>query len=189
MELTRRRLLAFGLGGTAALACGGALSWFTLGYAVGPGDAPIGLSRKELAIVRAIVEALLPADGDLPDGLSLGVHQRIDEEVWSAGDVLRGDLKSAIVALEHLPPLFGWPHRLTRLAPADRLAFLERALRASPTPVVQAATALKQMCALFYWGRPETWGAIGYDGPWVPQRLPPSSVRYAELLQSARGTA
>jgi hypothetical protein len=180
-------MLALGGGGAALLGCGGALSWLTVGYALPPGDAPIGLSVKELAIVRAIVEAVLPEDGDLPSGLSLGVHQRIDEEVWSAPDDVRADLSAAIQLLEVLPPLYGFPGRLSRLRPDQRVAYLEALLRAGPTPIVQAVTALKQMCHLFAYVHDRTWAAIGYDGPWVSiPRPPPSSVRYAELLTAAR---
>lgn len=184
---TRRRMLTFGVGGAALLACGGGLSWLTLGYRLAPGDAAIGLSVKELAIVRAIVEALLPADGDLPSGITLGVHQRIDEEVWSAPDAVRADLSAAIQLLEVLPPVFGHAGRLTRLRPEQRAAALAAMMTQGPTPVVQAATALKQMCHLFAYVHEATWPAIGYDGPWVAvARPPPSSVRYAELL-AARG--
>jgi hypothetical protein len=187
--VTRRRLLTFGLGGAVLLACGGGLGWVTAGYRVDPGDVPIGLSIKELAVVRAIVEALLPADGDLPGGLALGVHQRIDEEVWAAPDPVRSDLKSAIVLIEHLPPLLGFPGRFSRLAPDEREACLRAMLLAGPTPVVQAAVALKQMCSLFYYSRAETWGALGYDGPWVPEKPPESAVRYRERVQAARESA
>jgi hypothetical protein len=186
MQLTRRMAL-FGLGGTAALACGGGMSWFRLGYSLPAGDVPIGLDTKQLCIVRAIVEALLPADGDLPDGLSLGVHQRIDEEVWAAAPATGDDLRAAISLLEHLPPMYGFYGRLTRLSPSERLACFEQLLLAGPGPVVQSAVALKQMCSLFYWSHPQTWPVIGYDGPWIATPVPPaSSVRYAELLTKAR---
>jgi hypothetical protein len=185
--LSRRRLLAFGAGGAALLGCGGALSWLTVGYSLPPGDVAVGLSVKELAIVRAIVEALLPEDGDLPSGLSLGVHQRVDEEVWSAPDDVRSDLRAAIQLLEVLPPLYGFPGRLTRLRPDQRLACLQALRTAGWTPIVQAVTALQQMCHLFAYVQPGSWPAIGYDGPWVGvERPPPSSVRYAEVLAAAR---
>lgn len=188
MELTRRYAL-FGLAGAALLACGGGLSWIKLGYGLEPGDVPIGLSLKELAIVRAIVEALLPADGDLPSGISLGVHQRIDEEIWSASPAIAADLRSALGLIEHLPPIYGYLGRFTRLSLEERLAFFDEMLAAGPTPVVQAAVALKQLCSFFYWGHEATWPAIGYDGPWMrTPRPPPSSLRYAELLAAARAT-
>lgn len=186
MSVTRRRLLSFGLGGAAMLAAGGVWSWFRGGYSVPPGDVPVALTVKELAIVRAIVEALHPADGDLPSGLSIGVHLRIDEEVWSANDHARADLKAAIGVLEHVPLLFGWGGRLTHLPPADRVAFLVEVMATGPGPIGRAATAIKQLCSLFYYSHPATWAAIGYDGPWVPESPPDSSVRYAEHARAAR---
>lgn len=185
MELSRRVAL-FGLGGAALLTCGGGLSWVSLGYGLPQGARPIGLTLKQLCIVVAIVEALLPADGDLPSGTSLGVHQRIDEEVWSASAGLADDLRSAIGIIEHLPPLYGFYGRFTRLSVEDRLACFDMLLRAGPTPIVQSAVALKQLCSFFYWSHETTWQAISYDGPWVKRAVPPaSSLRYAELLAQA----
>jgi hypothetical protein len=186
---SRRWVLASGLGGAALLACGGVVGTLSTGYALAPGDAAIGLTAQQLAVVRAIVEALLPRDGDLPDGISLGVHQRIDQEVWAAPEAIGDDLRSAISVLEYAPLVYRFGGRLTRLDPPTRLAALGHLRERGPTPLVQAVVALKQMCALFYWSRPEVWPAIGYDGPWVPEKPPASAVRYEELLKAARGAA
>ena len=126
---------------------------------------------------------MLPAEGEFPSGLQLRVHQRIDEEAWSAPDAVRSDLKAAIQLLEHLPPVFGFAGRLSMLAPDARVACLEAYSRSSLTPLVQASIALKQMAHLFYFANDETWGAIGFDGPWVKTPKPPaSSLAYRELL-------
>lgn len=182
-----RRVALFGIGGAVLLTCGGGLARISTGYTLAPGDAAIGLTVKELAIVRAIVETLCPADGDLPSGIEIGVHQRIDEEVWASSKAMAADLRSAISWMEHLPLVHGWGGRFTHLSPADREACFRDLLLAGPGPIVQAATGLKQLCLLFYYARPETWPAIGYDGPWVATPKPPaSSLRYAELLQETR---
>lgn len=189
MATFSRRAALFGVGGAAVLGCGGLLSWVRLGYAVPPGDVPIGLTTKQLAIVRAIVDTLLPADGDLPSGIALGVHQRIDEEVWAASDPIRDDLRAAITVVEHLPPAYGFWGRFTRLDPAAREAYYRALLQGRPGPIVAAAVALKQMCGLYYYAHPSTWPAIGYDGPWVPVAAPPPSAeRYRELLAAAAST-
>lgn len=189
METFTRRRVAFGLGGALVLACGGGLARLGSGYALGEGDVPIGLTRKQLAIVRAVVDTLLPADGDLPAGTAVGVHQRIDEEVWAADDGLRSDLRAAITLVEHVPPVFGFLGRFTTLDPEERLRCFTALLRARPGPLVAAAVALRQMCTLFYYCAPETWPAIGYDGPWVATPRPPdSALRYRELLAVARAT-
>ncbi len=185
--LTRRTAL-FGLGGALVLACGGALGRLATGYSLPPGDAPIGLSEKELAIVRAIVEALCPAEPDLPGGLELGVHQRIDEEVWSMAPDLADDVRSAVNVIEMLPLVAGFGGRFTHLPVERRLEAFSWMLASGPRAVGQAASALKQMCSLFLYTREETWAAIGYDGPWIATaRPPPSSVAYAALLAERRG--
>ena len=179
-----RRVALFGIGGAVLLTCGGGLARLSSGYTLAPGDRAIGLDEKELAIVRAIVETLCPADGDLPSGIALGVHQRIDEEVWASAPAMAADLRSAITWIEHLPLVRGFGGRFTRLSPADREACFRALLLAGPGPIVQAAAGLKQLCFLFYYARPETWPAIGYEGPRVATPKPPeSSLRYAELLR------
>ena len=182
-----RRTVLFGLGGALVLACGGGLARVRTGYRLAPGDAAIGLTVKQLAVVRAVVETLLPADGDLPAGLALGVHQRIDEEVWAMSDELRSDVRSALEVVEILPLVWGFGGRFSRLALEDREVAFRRMATGTIGPVVQAASALKQMCALFYYASDATWAAVGYDGPFVQTpRPPPSSVAYAALLQAAR---
>jgi hypothetical protein len=184
--LSRRRMLLTAAAGISATAVVGGGAWVSVGYVLRPGEAAIGLSVKQLVVARAIVEALVPADGDLPGGVELGVHQRIDEEVWSASDVLAADLRAAIELLEHLPVLYGFAGRLSSLAVDQRIACLEAYLRSSATPIVQAAQALKQLCMVFYFTRSGTWQAIGYDGPWVKEPVPPaSSLHYAALLGRA----
>lgn len=187
LRTTRRRVLAFGVGGAAALLGGASLSWLTRGYFVTPGDIPIALSIKELFVVRALVDACHPGESDLPGGLSLGVHQRIDEEIWSQSEAMRSDLKASIQLLEHAPPLFGFAGRFSALAPAQRQGTLERIAKDGPQVLVQAITGLRQLAAIFYYGHEKTWSALGYDGPWQKKPQPPSSSqRYAQLLAQRR---
>jgi len=184
LKMTRRRLLAAGLGGGSLLLVGSGLRWFTSGYQLQAGEVALGLSVKELCVVRALVEVFFPASGALPSGVALGVHQRIDEEVWAQPQPLREDLQAAIQLLEHGPLLVGFPGRLSSLDGPEREKAFERMLASDQDVVVQAAVALKQMAHLFYYGHPDTWKAIGYDGPWVPQPLPSeSSARYQSLAR------
>ena len=188
LKMTRRRLLAAGLGGGALLLVGSGLRWFTSGYQLLPGEACVGLSVKELCVVRSLVEMFFPASGTLPSGVALGVHQRIDEEVWSQPQAMREDLQAAIQLLEHAPPLLGFAGRMSSLGVPEREKAFQRMLASDQDVVVQAAVALKQMAHLFYYGHPDTWKAIGYDGPLVPRPLPPeSSARYQSLVTAAAG--
>ncbi|HEY1098418.1 MAG TPA: hypothetical protein VGF99_05805 [Myxococcota bacterium] len=173
MNTTRRRLLAFGVGGTALLVGGGALSFFALGY--DDRQRRAALSKKEAVVVRAIVEALYPAAGVFPAGVDVGVVERIDEELFAQPAHVCSDLKAGIQLLEHAPPLLGRMARLSSLAVDERAAMFELLLQRGPQVVVQAAAALKQLSSLAYYGDQRVWGALGYDGPWQQTPLPPSS--------------
>ncbi|MBI2795284.1 MAG: gluconate 2-dehydrogenase subunit 3 family protein [Gemmatimonadetes bacterium] len=183
----RRRLLKLGLGGALAVAAGGtALRWLAGGYGsqLAPGDTPIALSPKEFAVVKAFVDALIPASGAFPSGVALGVHQRIDEEMWSAAAPMRGDMKNGLQLLEHATLLDGFGSRFTALGAEARLAYIEALLRARPGALQQVAFALKEMAYLFYYARTETWKGIGYDGPFVAIPKPPDSrAAYQALVR------
>lgn len=191
--LPRRRLLKLGIGGAVLLTASGfALRWFSAGYdrQLTQGEVPIALSGKELAIVKAYVAALLPADDALPSGVALGIHQRIDEELWAASSAVRNDAKAGLQLFEHAPLLNGFGARFTALEPDAQRAYVGRALVGTNDALRQIASALKQLSHLLYYARPEVWKAIGYDGPWVPTAVPPDShIAYQDLLKRKRSAA
>ena len=183
---SRRALLKIGGAAGVLLALGGgALAWLGAGYdgLLGPDDVAIAMSKKELAVVRALCDALLPASGEFPSGLAVGVPQRIDEELWAMPARLREQLRDGIQLLEHVPPLYGKAHRFTALGAADRLLVFESMLKSSRPTLRQIAIALKQLCHLYYYAHPAVWPAIRYDGPFIQTPRPPDShVAYAQLL-------
>lgn len=189
--MNRRRFLRLGIGGAVVLvAGGGVLRWVAMGYAeqLGPGEIPVALSIKELAIVKAFVATLLPEVDGFPSGLALGVHQRIDEEVWSASDGTRRDVKNGLQLFEHATLLHGHRARFTSLDLAAREAYVRALLAGEPGALQQVAFGLKEMAYLFYYCRPETWTRIGYEGPFVAEAKPPEShVGYQALLAKRRG--
>lgn len=186
----RRAFLKLGVGTTALLAVGGGVaSWVGSGYGalLGPGDVPVALSVKELAVVRALVDALFPEEGAFPSGLSIGLPQRIDEELWAAPERTRGPLKDGIQLLEHVPPLYGHMHRFTALDRARRVAVFEAVLGSGRSTLRQIGVALKQLTHLYYFAHPAVWKAIGYDGPFIEKPVPPDSrVAYERLLSARR---
>lgn len=164
------------------------LGWrfFELGYGrfIAAGEAPIALSVKEFAVVKALVRALLPAADGFPSGESLGVAQRIDEEVWAAAPETRRDLKAGLQLLEHATALQGFSSRFTRLDEAAQRAYLEKLLAGSNNTLCLVALAFKEMAHLFYYGHESVWKQIGYDGPLVKTAVPPdSSIAYQSLLR------
>lgn len=184
--LSRRRLLQLGAGGAALAALLGTLR--LLGdQRLPPGEHALGLSPEGFLIGMALVEALFPEEQGFPSGLALGVHRRLDEEVWASPALVREEIESALTLVEHAPPLVGAWSRLSRLQPAERLRVFDALLRDRRRLVVSAAMSLKQMLHVIYYAHPSTWSGAGYAGPFVQTPRPPaSSLRYAELLEAAR---
>jgi hypothetical protein len=184
-SLPRRRFLRLGVVSGALFAAGGAgLAWWSLGYRamLGPEDRPIATTAKEFAIVKALVRALLPADGDLPSGESLALAQRVDEELWAADPGAREEIAWGLQLLEHLPRAYGLRGRLTELSPEEARDYLQRVLIGPHEALRQVAIALRQLLHLLYYASPSTWPAIGYGGPFVAEAVPPETrVRYRGL--------
>lgn len=183
--ISRRRLLQVGTMGALALGVAGSLSWMGR-YPLLPGEAALGLSEKGLCVARAITEAILPEEDGFPSGLSLGVHQRLDEEAWAASPQIRANIDGALSLLEHAPLLYGHLTRLSRLPVDERLSVFIELCRDRRRLVLAAATTTKQMLHLFYYAHPATWEGTGYAGPYAPEPRPPaSSLRYQELLRAS----
>ena len=191
--LKRRRFLKLGVGAALLLAVGGgAFKWLGSGYGsfVTGDEHPIALTTKEFAVVKSVVRALLPAEGGLPSGESLGIAQRIDEELWAASADTRSDLKAGLQVLEHATIMNGYASRFTALEPEKQREYLSKLLNGSNDTLGQIAGGLRQIVHIFYYARPETWKAIGYDGPLVPKAVPPDShVAYAKLLGKSGGAS
>ena len=183
-------MLKLSVAGGAVLAVGGgALAFLSWGYEekLGAYDRPIALSAKELAVARALVEALLPGGGGLPRGLDLGITQRVDEEVWAAEPAVAAQLKQALQLLEHLPLAFGRVSRFTSLSRREREDVFAEMLRSDRDTVRQVAITFRQMLHLLYYGDRLTWSAMRYDGPLgIPARPPVSHTAYARLLARTR---
>lgn len=184
MSLPRRRFLKLGIVSGALFAGGGiGLAWFRAGYALQPGERPIALTTKEFVVVRAVVRALFPADGDLPSGESLGLVQRVDEEVWAADPDVARDLAWGLQLLEHAPRFYGMRGRLTGMSSEDARAYLEKVLLGPRESLRQVAIAIRQLVTLLYYANAATWRAIGYDGPLVSQAVPPDThVKYLSIV-------
>ena len=178
---TRRTLLLGGFGAGVFVAAASGWAWLSVGYSLPPDTIAVALSEKELAVVAALTEALVPGEDGMPNGLALGVPQRVDEEVWAAPPAIQSDLKAALLLLEHAPPLIGFASRFTHLDVEARRACLRAMLGSDKAVLVEAAAALKQMIHLFTYARDEAWPAIGYEGPRVDRVPPESALAYAAL--------
>lgn len=178
----RRDFLRLSAGASlvAAVGCGIAAR---LDRGAPPGLLPVGpaaLDRRRFYVLAALTEAMYPERDGAPAGLAVGVPQRIDRELRFMAPPQRAQLELALDVLEYGGIGAGWWGRFSRLAPERRLAGLEAMLSSRWITYRQVATALTQLVKGMYYADPATWAAIGYDGPWMPPKLPESIAAYPD---------
>ena len=188
MTVNRRNVLLGVLGATtfAAAVAGGAKVWLDAGYPDPGANPPLALSPKEWAVVKALVEAVLPGDEKLPPGQELGIHRRIDLEAWAMGPTLRAELQAVLQVLEHAPLLLGRPNRFSALVAPLRVELMADILDHGPDLAVDAVITCTRMVHLIAYGNPELWLFIGYDGPKLDLSKPdPGELAYKALRKGA----
>ncbi len=116
-------LLPLALVGLGALLARGVL----LGYPAQP-VVTRNLSRKEQAILAAAADALFPPGGPIPlSGTEAGAIPYLDAYVGRVDRSQRALMRLLFQAIEHGPWALGPRHvRFTRLAAAERIAFLRK---------------------------------------------------------------
>lgn len=141
---------------------------------------PVALDPRRFHVLAALVEALYPGGEDMPAGLAVGVPQRIDRELYFMAPATRAQLEQALDILEYGGILAGWFGRFSRLDLERRLAAVTAMLDHRWIVYRQVATALTQLVKGMYYAAPESWAAIGYDGPWMPANVPESIAAYPD---------
>ncbi len=175
-EISRRVFLKRSLQATASLALAPVAGGLA---ACGPGESAAEgratFSPLEFRVLEAVTEAFFPA---LSDGgplgtsaLEVGLAARIDRELDGQDpDVISG-FRAALWLLEYAGgPLAGRLGRFSRLAPADRSHVLARLPHRFALPR-EIYAGLKSVCVFYFYSLDESWGATGYDGPWVEREL------------------
>ena len=155
MSLTRRHLI----GGGVLLASGWAVA-LAVGHRPLPGPDPDSpyLGPGPRRTLEAALAPLLPPAADVVE-----VAAGVDAHLARTDPVLAGQLAVALRVLEHGSGLV----RFSRTDLESRRRILE-AWRRSPWSVRrQIADAIRRLALFSWYSRPETWAAIGYDGPWV----------------------
>lgn len=173
---SRRRLLQVSGVGGLALAGGSALLMWGGGEhyrrLLPAGVTPVVLSEKELAVLFALVDRLLPASPGFVGAREARVAERLDRELSFHPRTMQRDVKAAVMLVEHGGLLHLGGTRFTRLAPADQDLRLEEMTHGRDLER-QALGALRVMAMFFYYCDERTWGAIHYDGPLVRIPSPP----------------
>lgn len=163
VDLTRRRLLATGLGGVLVLAFGAVLPTGCARYALTSRELRF-LTRKEYAIVSQAAVRIL----GLPDETRETIGYFIDDLLADLPGTSQGQARLMLRVVEHGTHLFDLKvKRFTRLSPEEQDAYLEGWMRSTLGARRVIFRALKTLAAFGYYGQDEAWEAIGYDGPWL----------------------
>jgi len=149
-------------------------------------EIPVALDDMEMAILAALVDVVTPAANPFPSGRSIGLVQRIDQEIQFADPGDQKKLRLGLMYLEFAPPLLGFAHRFTQMSPTVQAELVDQGLRSGPGIYAQVLSAFKQVLHLYYYSHPSVWTAIGYPGPLMPQKEADSSLGYRELVRSRR---
>lgn len=161
--LWSRRRLMIGAALTGAAALGGVWGLRSSGYSLPAelaGELRV-LSPAQFVVVNAVGRRILaPVDHDVGrfvDGYLTGMN-RADQR----------DVLLLIGFVEQLAPLLeGYARRFTALKAAEQDEVLA-ALESNPSAQLRAGfQALKSLALMDYYRRPESWAALGYDGPVV----------------------
>lgn len=170
--LSRRRFLKTALAVSAAgvAVLGGTLAWLSRSPTDGQ-PRPEGitaLTDSEYHLFAAVCAACLPAEGNaggLVPWTGLPVMRNLDRLVAGVPPEARGDVSKALFLLDHAAIVSGWHgRRLVDLPVAEARAYLQA--WSDGGPAQRAVTNLvRRLAYVAYWEVPDTWGAIGYDGP------------------------
>lgn len=164
-EIERRSVLRGSASAVLLLWIGALLPSGCRGYP----SPPVSLhffSDEEYAIFQAVARAILGLQDDDVD-----VAVEVDALASRMGGNVRRDIRWMLRIFEHGTHLFDLKgKRFSRLARADQEQYLRGWMTSSLGARRMVFRALKLLSVLGYYGRSETWTAIGYDGPWLGRR-------------------
>lgn len=156
MAISRRTFLGLGALG-AALATVGGVGWRWLRERSVP-----QLQPQQERLLRACVDALVPADEHGPGALDLGIDQEL---IVSA----RTDARLRRIILRGAETLEPGGAAFADLAPEEQI---RRLRRAEAAPVGSAPRRLfdhlRATTFERFYARPESWASLGYPGPPQP---------------------
>jgi len=167
------------LSGAATLALAGG-SWLTMRGSsqhyrrLLGGASPVVLSAKELAVLMALADRLLPEEPGWLTAREARVAERIDRELSFHTRKFQADVQAALLLVEHGGLAHGRLTRFTRLTGAEQDQALQRMATGADLER-QAVSGLKVMASFFYYCDERTWPKVGYQGPLVQTASPPEA--------------
>lgn len=120
------------------------------------------------AIISAFAHRILPPGGAFPEGaLSIDVVQYFDAVIAEEPYEIQQDIKRALILLEFGPYLQLKFRRFTRMAPAQKDAYLKTWEQSDTTLQRGIFSVFKKICCLGFFSSEKIFSRIGYDGPWT----------------------
>lgn len=135
---------------------------------------PVRLTVKELAVLTALCDRLVPATAGFPTAAALGIARRIDRELAFLRDKLTDDVRGALFLFEHGGLLHGSPSRFCALDEAGRDQRLAQMWAGSDLER-SCVAGMRILALFFYYADDRVWPHIGYAGPLVGHRSPPAA--------------
>jgi hypothetical protein len=169
-ELTRRALLGRSLAALGAVAALPGVAPACARSAPAPAGLRV-LAPGEWQVLDALADTVIPRGGPFPLGAAdVGLAARIDALLAAQPAQLAGGVRGALLLLEYGAPLL-----TGRLARFSALGAEERAAVFGALPgrfglARRVYAGLRGLCLFAFYALPESWPAIGYDGPWVAGR-------------------
>jgi hypothetical protein len=130
------------------------------------------LSVKELAVLTAVVDRMLPPRPPFPTARELALARRIDKELGFHGEKLQSDMKSALFVLEHDGLVHASASRFCALSPDEQDERLASMAQGNDIER-QVVNGIRILALFFYYADERTWPHIHYAGPLVAERKPP----------------
>jgi len=138
----------------------------------------VALSKRQLATLRQVAEALLPAGGPLaPDAADADVAGRLASFVAGLRAWQAGAIGAMLVAWELSPLFSSYRRSFGRLSPPERQAYLKACLGSRWGPRRALALWLKSLCLMAYCSHPRVEEAIGFTGSCLGEGPPRDGPR------------
>lgn len=178
----RRGFLTGSASGLLLLAVGSLLPIGCRGYP----EPPVALhffNAEEYAIFQGVARAILGLEEADTD-----VAAEVDRLVSHMSTAIKRDIRWMLRIFEHGTHIFDLQGlRFSSLSRKDQEQYLRGWMESSMGARRMVFRALKLLAALGYYGRADTWAAIGYDGPWLGRRAEERRFSYEKPLPLSSG--
>jgi hypothetical protein len=121
------------------------------------------ISPREASIFACLTETVVQPTDPLPPVSHTDAVASFDRWMARSPAPNRAGIRVLLYAFEAGPLLAGFRRRARRLAPADRLRYVERVEHAPVAQIRQIAKLMKGMSFVSYYGDDALLRALGYD--------------------------